>query len=275
MRMAADRYSKEGSRLLAFNPVTHTKIKTCIDILDNSQKVMKIFHKAILSSRKRYFNSSEGMSCSSLWDDALLELDILREMSHPNVLRLIDTVETNTKLKLVFEPHKTVLMEDCGNGKYKPTTDIAVMRVAVDISSALKYIHSNSICHRDVKPDNILVSYSGGYILADFGSARRTKGSIRESPATLAFSCPEATDDSVACFDAFKADLWALGLVVWCCIFKELPFEYTDDPLSLITAIKLWDVNTDERTTRLQGETRSMLAALLNRDPRLREYLTA
>jgi [calcium/calmodulin-dependent protein kinase] kinase len=163
-------------------------------------------------------------------------------------------------------------MEEAGSGAFKPLTTIDAIQVATEISSALQYLHSQSICHRDVKPGNILVSYTDRFVLSDFGSARRTRGLIRESPATLAFACPEATIESTGFFDALKADLWALGLVVWCCLFNRFPFEITDDPLTQIKNIQSWDFASDSRISTLDEEKRAVVAALLTRDPISRRY---
>ena len=80
-------------------------------------------------------------------------------------------------------------------------------------------------------------------MLSDFGSAivlsPGSDGSVTESPATVAFYPPEVcVVDAAPKYNAFAADLWALGLTIYCSIFKELPYTiHSDSYVELVDEI--------------------------------------
>ncbi len=152
------------------------------------------------------------------------------------------------------------------------------LQLARDLLAGVGYIHSLGIVHRDVKPDNVFFM-GDRFVLADFGSARRnvpSDGMVRESPATLAFYPPELCGDleEGVCYDAFKADLWAVGLTLWIFRFGVLHVAPEEDDLSitsLIEGIREFKINTN---TRVRDEPdpriRKCIRNLLNEDPNKR-----
>jgi serine/threonine protein kinase len=278
----SDRYNKSESTLISLNPNTQVKIKTVWDAVEGNVKIVKIFNREILQKKKRYINTEGGKMISrSLWDDVIGELEILEQLNHPNVIKLLDYNESESRLKMYFEYHTCCLMQDLGSGMFKLNNPSfgkseEVLRMSQQISKALQYIHSLSIAHRDVKPDNVLFSKTGNFILSDFGSAKHYKGMTRESPATLAFFPPEiCSDNSEVNHDPFKADLWALGLTARCCIFHALPYGSIDfdDPSSVLRAIRCWDFRNSAKDTIISAELQEVLSSLLTRDPLVRIYI--
>jgi serine/threonine protein kinase len=270
--MSQARYTEGGVGFLSRNPDTLTKIKTVLDTYSGNICIVKVFNKSVLRSKKRYINTSSGMRVTSAWDEALEEWKILKLVSHPNVVRLIDAKESENKLKLYFDLHEHSVMRITTDGAFESPTDIDVLRMLSDISQALQYIHSKSICHRDVKPDNILVTISGGFILNDFGSARIISRLTNESPATTAFFTPEVCERSIEPHDGFKADIYALGLVGWCCVFGRLPYEHDEDPTELMKKIACWDFTMDPRSRSLENSIHEAIRILTTRDPSRRTY---
>ena len=276
--MSAPRYVKNTSIVLSFNRDTHTKVRTCIDSVDESTKVMKIFSKTMLGKRKRYINTAEGMVSVSEWDDVAREYDILKQLHHPHVLGLLDVIETDTKLKLVFQYHQGSIMTHSSHGFYKTNiTDIhcdgIIHKVMAQIGSAIKYIHSLGIAHRDIKPENILVTHEADFVLADFGYARRFTGLSRESPGTLAFYAPEICRQPDEPHDPRKADIWAQGLVAWCCKFSKLPYDLSDSTFSVLQQISSWDVARDSGVDKFSDPLKTSIKTLLATDPSSRDYL--
>ena len=269
---------KTDSIVLGRNSITQTKVKTVVDSWDNSVKVVKVFNRLILEKKKRFVNiDNSGMRSESAWDDALAELSHLKALNHPHVLELLNVEESETKLKLYFPRHKHCVMTDVGCGKFHPTlgdqlTAQMIHRMICQISSALEYLNSESVAHRDVKPNNILISFSNEFVLSDFGSARAYRGFTRESPATLAFFPPEISCES---HDPFKADIWALGVSAWCCVFQSLPYEADfDEPSSVLAAIASWDIQSDPRRSQIPSELRELFRITLDRIAENRIYQT-
>lgn len=132
--------------------------------------VYKAVHKEtgrIVAVKKvRIGESKDGVSTS-----ALREIMTLQELNSPYVIRMLDSFPHKKNLMLVFEYMETDLNKMIKDSSVRITqADVkAYMKMVL---SALDHIHSNSIVHRDVKPDNLLVSSCGDLKLADFGLAR-------------------------------------------------------------------------------------------------------
>lgn len=187
-------------------------------------------------------------------------------------------------MALIFSDAGVPLMVEAGPGlRYEtvvPNVGAIDMlcRCASDILSALEYLHCDAgIVHRDVKPDNILYS-NGMFTLSDFGSARVCPaGRLRESPATVGFFPPEICSvDAPNEHSGFKADLWAMGLVLFACCTGALPYSIsnTKDYVEVVDAIAAWSIQ-DDSLEEVPVQLHSLLQRLLNRSPEERLYLTS
>ena len=95
----------------------------------------------------------------------------------------------------------------------KNATRMDALQMWYDISSALSVCHSNAIIHRDIKPDNILVSENGYYKLVDFGIARHLGQEFAATVAgTYPYMAPEVQNRQQ--YDG-RADIYSLGIVVY------------------------------------------------------------
>ena len=98
------------------------------------------------------------------------EIDILHRLYHENIIQCLDSFETNSEFCLVTELGTGQLYEIIQEDKKLPEKQIK--EIALQLSSALFYLHNNNIIHRDIKPQNVLISASGIIKLCDFGFAR-------------------------------------------------------------------------------------------------------
>ena len=89
-----------------------------------------------------------------------------------------------------------------------------VIRLGIDLCRALELCQKHDVIHRDVKPENILVSKNGDYKLGDFGIARMVKkaGSALSRKGTDAYMAPEVYKGEE--YDG-RADIYSLGLVMY------------------------------------------------------------
>ncbi|KAF7595079.1 Serine/threonine-protein kinase 32A [Aspergillus hancockii] len=100
----------------------------------------------------------------------------------------------------------------------------AVRFWAAELGCALKYIHSQGIIHRDVKPDNVLLDSEGHVHLADFNVASdfRPGKPLTSKSGTLAYLAPEVYEGGgYYC----EVDWWSLGVTFYECIYNKRPFE--------------------------------------------------
>uniref|UniRef100_A0A3P8W8Z1 non-specific serine/threonine protein kinase n=2 Tax=Cynoglossus semilaevis TaxID=244447 RepID=A0A3P8W8Z1_CYNSE len=95
------------------------------------------------------------------------EIEIMRGLKHPNIVQLYDSFETETEVVVVTEYADGQLFHVVEDDGMLP--EIQVREIACQLVSALYYLHSHRIVHRDIKPQNILLGKSGVVKLCDFG----------------------------------------------------------------------------------------------------------
>ncbi|KAG9237033.1 kinase-like domain-containing protein [Amylocarpus encephaloides] len=106
----------------------------------------------------------------------------------------------------------------------KTFTEDAVRFWIAELGCALRYIHSQGIIHRDVKPDNVLLDSEGHIHLADFNVASDfTRGrQLTSKSGTLAYLAPEVYSGNGY---GPGADWWSLGVLFYECIYNKRPFD--------------------------------------------------
>lgn len=146
----------------------------------------------------------------------LREFRMLKSLRHPNIVALLDTNRQGKQPFLVFEYVEENVLECLMQSKVGLPED-AVRRYMFQLLRALEYCHLNNIIHRDVKPENILISKSGALKLCDFGFARSITASAKYTDyvATRWYRAPELLVGDVHYTPA--VDVWAVG-----CLLAEL-----------------------------------------------------
>lgn len=154
---------------------------------------------------------------------AMREVRMLKLLKHPNLVNLLDVFRRKRRLHLVFEFIERTILDDleanpCG------LPDTAVHKIIWQVLRAVDFCHSHNIIHRDVKPENILVSKHGIVKLCDFGFARSLAGTdaaYTDYVATRWYRAPELLVGDTQY--GTSVDVWAVG-----CVFGEL---ITGEPL--------------------------------------------
>ncbi|KAL9650300.1 hypothetical protein ABK040_014954 [Willaertia magna] len=165
--------------------------------------------------RIRLDSEDEGVPSTTL-----REIALLKQLTHPNVVKLHEVVHDDNQLHLIFEfvDYDLKRLFDTLKEKNMLISPLAIKSYLFQMLRALAYCHSNRILHRDIKPQNILIDKNGIVKLADFGLAREYIIPVRtftREVITLWYRCPElllgANKYSTA------VDIWSIG-----CIFAEL-----------------------------------------------------
>ena len=90
------------------------------------------------------------------------EARLIARLSHPNVVRVLDTAEAYGTRFIVMELLEGRMLEDHITSR-DPLDSPIIKRILVEMSDALAHVHDNGLVHRDVKPDNIFLTNSGAY----------------------------------------------------------------------------------------------------------------
>ncbi|KAL5477280.1 hypothetical protein EMCRGX_G024053 [Ephydatia muelleri] len=165
------------------------------------------------------------------------EISILRELKHPNIVRLFGSVETEACFFLIMEYCNGGDLGDYLQAK-KTLSEDSIRHLAKHVAGALGAIHAQNIVHRDIKPQNLLLCYpnnrkDGSSVrdhirdatikLADFGFARHLMDA--DMAATLCgsplYMAPEILLSEK--YDS-KADLWSVGTILFQCLAGMAPF---------------------------------------------------
>ncbi|MDQ3244043.1 MAG: serine/threonine-protein kinase, partial [Gemmatimonadota bacterium] len=157
----------------------------------------------------------------------LREIEIAASLTHPNVLPLFDSGEVDGVPFYVMPYVPGESLRGLMNRQKQMPIDEAV-RIASQVGSALAFAHGKGVLHRDIKPDNVLLSF-GQALLADFGIARAIDVSSNErltmvgiAVGTPAYISPEqAAGDPNA---DERSDLYSLGCVLYEMLAGQPPF---------------------------------------------------
>ncbi|XP_064090290.1 cyclin-dependent kinase-like 4 isoform X2 [Macrobrachium nipponense] len=144
---------------------------------------------------------------------ALREIRMLKQLKHPNLINLIEVFRRKRKLHLVFEfCDHTVLNELEKHPKGCPPE--LTKRITFQLVTAVKFCHDSNCIHRDVKPENILLTKDGVVKLCDFGFARMLSPgeNYTDYVATRWYRAPELLVGDTQYGPA--VDVWAIGCVL-------------------------------------------------------------
>ncbi|XP_041659965.1 serine/threonine-protein kinase DCLK1b [Cheilinus undulatus] len=157
------------------------------------------------------------------------EVSILRRVKHPNIVLLIEEMDTNSDLFLVMELVKGGDLFDAITSSNKYTEKDASCML-FNLASAIKYLHSLNIVHRDIKPENLLVyEHSDGsksLKLGDFGLATVVNGPLYTVCGTPTYVAPEIIAETGY---GLKVDIWAAGVITYILLCGFPPFRGGED----------------------------------------------
>jgi serine/threonine-protein kinase len=149
-------------------------------------------------------------------------------LDHPNIVRNLAVGQDRTTAKhyIVLEyvdgPSAHSLLQQYGRLKVGDA-----LHIALDIARALEHAHSRSIVHRDIKPDNILLTQSGVAKLSDLGLAKRTDEASHLTAARQGFGTPYYMPYEQAMNAKYadgRSDIYALGATLYHLLTGETPF---------------------------------------------------
>ncbi|KAI7755122.1 hypothetical protein M8C21_025992 [Ambrosia artemisiifolia] len=167
-----------------------------------------------------------GKLNKKLEESLISEIDILRNINHPNIIRLHDMIKEPGKIHLVLEYCKggdLSMFIQRRQGRIPKSTSVHFMQ---QLAAGLKVLRDNQIIHRDLKPQNLLLSTNDDNStlkIADFGFARSLQP--RNLAETLCgsplYMAPEIMQ--LHKYDA-KADLWSVGAILFQLVTGRTPF---------------------------------------------------
>uniref|UniRef100_A0A7C8YP09 mitogen-activated protein kinase kinase n=1 Tax=Opuntia streptacantha TaxID=393608 RepID=A0A7C8YP09_OPUST len=167
------------------------------------------------------------------------EIEILRDVDNPNVVKCFDMFDHNGEIQVLLEYLDGGSLE----GKHI-SNEAALAELSRQVLSGLVYLHRRRIVHRDIKPSNLLINGRHQVKIADFGVSRilaQTMDPCNSSVGTIAYMSPERinTDLNQGQYDGYAGDIWSLGVSILEFYLGRFPFAVgrQGDWASLMCAI--------------------------------------
>lgn len=189
-------------------------VRRCSDRLKGGEYAMKIIDKSKCNGRVQLIEN---------------EVDILRKVNHPNIIRLLGEYDTPNELYLIMELEGGDLFDAIATSTKFPEDESRLM--IQHLSCALAYLHNRQIVHRDIKPENLLVRLDENMKvkslkLGDFGLAQKVTEPLFAICGTPTYVAPEILSEAGY---GLKVDVWAAGVILYILLCGFPPFATTSD----------------------------------------------
>lgn len=208
------------------------------------------------TKKKRVVKSIKKEAASVPSEEMTAELDTMKMLDHPNIVKVYEWFVSDEAFLLVLEPAyggdvKHVLQNaraDVPPGQPGGIDEPLVANLTKQSLQALNYVHSKHIIHRDIKPANMLLASTDlekpRLLLADFGVAELFVGEMVTGAmvrGTVAYMAPEVfTQTNVGP----RTDVWALGVTSYELLCGQRPFV-AENPMALYAQLKKKEVSYD------------------------------
>ncbi|KAI1374697.1 Pkinase-domain-containing protein [Hypoxylon crocopeplum] len=172
------------------------------------------------------------------------EIAIMKKLNHPNLVQLIEVLDDpeNDSLYMVLEMcKKGVIMKVGLDDQADPYDDERCRLWFRDLILGIEYLHSQGIIHRDIKPDNLLLTGDDVLKIVDFGVSeifeKTDNMKTSKSAGSPAFLAPELCQAKHGDVSGKAADIWSMGVTLYCLKYGRLPFR-RDNVLEMYEAIR-------------------------------------
>ena len=144
-------------------------------------------------------------------------------LMHPNIVNVYDVGEEQGLYYMVMELVEGITLKDYISKKGRLTGKEAIS-IAIQISNGIEAAHMHNIVHRDIKPQNIIISKEGKVKVTDFGIAKATTSNTISTNAmgSVHYTSPEQARGG---FSDFKSDIYSLGITMYEMVTGRVPFN--------------------------------------------------
>ncbi|WP_347639376.1 protein kinase, partial [Sphaerisporangium sp. B11E5] len=221
------------------------------ELLDRQVAVKEVVHRAMSDADREAFNRR-----------TIREARTAGRLDHPSVVVVHDVIEEDERPWIVMQYVRSRSLGEVVRDQ-GPLDPRSVAGIGANVLDALRAAHEAGVLHRDVKPENVLLTDGGRVVLTDFGiatmrqeTALTTTGNLTGTPA---FMPPERLRGHPA---VPESDLWSLGATLYAAVEGRPPFD-RGAPVPTMAAV----LSDDPAPTRRAGALAPVLEGLLRKEP--------
>lgn len=231
-------------------------------------KVFEVRNKTTNAIRACKYISKVKMNEKTL-KRTLREINMLKKLDHPNIIKLYEVYESKNSIYLI--------MEKCNGGelfdniiehitKGKMYSEKQVSEIISQILSGINYCHKNGICHRDLKPENILLlnkenenEENNKIKIIDFGLSQYISDKkLNSRVGTAYYVSPEVLSGEYT----QKCDVWSIGIILCVLLTGEPPFNGANDSI-IYNKIKNYNYHFSHKWRNISIESKDLVSHML------------
>ena len=232
------------------------EVRMCVHRESNAQRAVKVLRKSNMDEdeKRMLFN----------------EINILKEIDHPNIIKMYEFFEDEKRYYLVTEICKggELFDEILQRGKFSERDAAVLMK---QVLQCINYCHQNNIVHRDLKPENILLEANKEFDqikIIDFGTSLvyDPNRSLDEKLGTPYYIAPEVLNKN---YDS-KCDIWSCGVITYILLSGVPPFNGQSDQ-DIMKKVRQGSFSFEDKAwEKISDKAKDFISALLtyNKDER-------
>jgi len=200
--------------------------------------------------------------------DVLSEFKIIKDLDHPNILKLYELFQDREKLYIVTDIYRggDLLEKVLENG---PLNESDAALLMLSILSCMKYCHKNKIVHRDLKLENVLLDDNkklDDIKIIDFGISRMGEGRCIDEHGDVEGTPMYMAPETFSGFFSPKSDVWACGVIAFMVLGGTPPFY--GGPHEILEQIEVRGPTFEsKRWNSVSPQAKDLIVKLLHPDP--------
>uniref|UniRef100_A0A8V5H223 Myosin light chain kinase 2, skeletal/cardiac muscle n=1 Tax=Melopsittacus undulatus TaxID=13146 RepID=A0A8V5H223_MELUD len=197
----------------------------------------------------------------------LLEIDVMNQLNHRNLIQLYDAIETPREIILFMEfVEGGELFERIIDDDYQ-LTEVDCMVFVRQICEGIRFMHHMRVLHLDLKPENILCVAATGHMvkIIDFGLARRYNP---QEKLKVNFGTPEFLSPEVVNYEqvSYTTDMWSMGVITYMLLSGLSPFLGDNDTETLNNVLAANWYFDEETFESVSDEAKDFVSNLIIKD---------
>lgn len=215
-----------------------------------------------LQSKKHYW--AKMIMLKDFTANVRTEVNILRELDHPNTAKVVDILIDGTKVYVITElcSGPELFEKIMSKGSH---CEEAACKYIRQVLQGLAYLHSNEICHRDIRPENLQFSDSTDDAIlkiCDFANSIDNKGFVDKISGTSHYLAPEVFTGNFS----KAADVWACGVVLYALLVGVPPFTGKTDADVRKKAVKGTPTYKEKAWSKVSNHAKRVVRLMLTFD---------